>query len=251
MTTTATTPASDRSLHPRLRLLAFVVCLPALYGAWLLIGADDVTEAMLWLLLPALAAGIALSPRFYPLRLTDADTDFMNAAWKRTFADAGYLTLGYAVILFASAIASQTVDADLTVFPVGVLIAVMAGGTVLLGVIGSFLTLMPLLTLGRLAAHRLRGERGDVEQALGATLLLSVAVFATSLVLATSIDTGGSPRSEAWTAIVVLVTGLESQEARIVSQPLAWVARGALAGIVASAVPLAVMARRRKRAARA
>ena len=225
------------------------MCLPALYGAWLLIGADDVTEAMLWLLLPASAAGIALSPRFYPLRLTDADTDFMNAAWKRTFADAGLITLGYVVILFASAIGSQATDPDLSVFPVGVFIAIMAGGTVLLGVVGSFLTLMPLLTLGRMVVRRIGGERGDAEQALGATLLLSVAVFATSLVLATSIDTGGSPRSEAWTAIFVLVTGIQSDDARIVSEPLAWVARAGLASIIASAIPLAVMARRRKRAA--
>ena len=227
------------------------MCLPALYGAWLLIDADDFTEAMLWLLLPAAAAGLVLSARFYPLRITDADTVFMNAAWKRTFADAGFITLAYVVMLFASAIGSQTVDPDLTVFPVAIFIAIMAGGTVLLGVVGSFITVMPLLTLGRMGVRRIGGERIDAEQAVGATLLLSVAVFATALVLATNIETGGSPRSEAWTAIFVLVTGLESEDARIVSQPLAWVARLALAGIVASAVPLAVMARRKKRAAQA
>jgi len=239
-----TAPTPSRSLRPRLRLLAFAVCLPAIFGAWLLVDADDFTTAMLWLLLPAAAAGLALSPRFYPLRLTDADAAFMNAAWKRTFADTALIALAYVVVLFASAVATQFVDADLTTFPVALLIAAMAGAAVLLGVIGSFLTLMPLLTLLRALA----GHGRDTETVAGATLLLSVSVFATSLVLATSIDTGGSPRGEAWTAIFVLVTGLESEDARIVSQPLAWVARVALAGIVASAVPLAVASRRRKQA---
>lgn len=239
-----TAPSPKQSVRPRLRLLAFALCLPAVYGAWLLVDPDDFSSAMVWLLIPAAAAGLALSSRFYPLRLTDADTAFMNAAWKRTFADAALIALAYLVILFASAIATQFVDADLTAFPVALLVAAMAGSAVLLGVIGSFLTLMPLLTLIRALA----GHGRDVETIAGATLLLSVAVFATSLVLATNIDTGGSPRGEAWTAIFVLVTGLESEDARIVSQPLAWVARVALACLVASAVPLVVAGRRRKRA---
>lgn len=238
-----TAPTPSQSLRPRLRLLAFAVCLPAIYGAWLLVDADDFTAAMLWLLIPAVAAGLTLSARFYPLRLTDADTAFMNAAWKRTFADAALIALAYLAILFASAVATQFVDADLTAFPIALLIATMAGAAVLLGVIGSFLTLMPLLTLLRALA----GHGRNTETIAGATLLLSVSVFATSLVLATSIDTGGSPRGEAWTAIFVLVTGLESEDARIVSQPLAWVARVALVGIVASTMPLVMTARRRKR----
>jgi hypothetical protein len=229
------------------RALALLACLPAVVGAWLLVDADDIGPAMAWLLLPAVAAGVILSQRFYPLRLTSRDTERMNALWKRTFADVGWIALGYLVVLFASAIATQVVDPDVTVFAVNPFIAFLAGAAALLGVVGGFITVLPVVTLVVTLARLVAGKTPDAGQTAAATLLLSVAVFATSLVLATAIDTGGSPRGEAWTAIFVLVTGIESEEARIVSQPLAWVARVALAAIVGSIVWLAAIARREKR----
>ena len=232
----------------RLRIVAFAVAAPAVVGAWILADeSGDVDAAMAWLLIPALAAGLVLSRRFYPLRITDADSSHMNRAWKLTFADVGLIAVGYLVILMISAVVLQFVSPDGSAFFVAAFVALLAGGAALLGVLGSFLTIMPAITLAG-ALGRIVGRRAvDVEQAAGATLLLSVAVFATSLVLATSIETSGSSRTEAWVAIFVLLTGIQSDEARITSEPLAWVARLALALIVASVVWLAVLAQRRKR----
>lgn len=230
-----------------MRALAFIACLPAVVGAWLLVDADDFTTAMAWLLIPAVAAGLILSQRFYPLRLSTEQNERMTAAWKRTFADAGLIALGYLVILFGSAVATQFVDSDLSAFPVNALIALLAGAAALLGVVGGFLTVLPIVMLVRSLARLVTGRPADAAETAGAVLLLSVAVFATAIVLATTVDTGGSPRSEAWTAIFVLVTGIQSDDARIVSEPLAWVARGALAVIVGSIIWLSLIARREKR----
>ena len=224
----------------RLRLIAFVVCLPALVGAWLLVDADDIGVAMAWLLIPAAAAGLVVSLRLWGVRLGDSPR--MNAAWKRIFADCALIALGYLVILFASSVATQFVDADGSVFGVGVFIAFLAWGAVLLAVVASFLTLLPLATLLALLLRR----SVDAEEALAAALRLALGVFATAIVLATSVDTGQSPRGEAWTAIFVLITGIQSHDARIVSEPLAWIARVALAVLVGCGIALVVRARRRR-----
>ena len=79
--TRMTARSPNQSARPRLRLLAFALCLPAIYGAWLLVDPDDFTSAMAWLLIPAAAAGLALSSRFYPLRLTDAELARIDAAF--------------------------------------------------------------------------------------------------------------------------------------------------------------------------
>jgi len=229
----------------RLRLIAFAVCLPAAIGAWLLVDGDfDVAMAVL--LLPALAAGVVLSSRFYPLQLSSSQTERMNAAWKRTMADIGWISVAYLVVLMLSAVATQVVDPDASAFPVNALIAVLAGAAALLGVLGGFITILPIVTLARSGGRLVTRRPVDAEETAAAVLLLSVGVFATSLVLATNIDTGGSPRGEAWTAIFVLITGLQSDDARIVSEPLAWVARAALLAIVASIVVLARASARRK-----
>jgi hypothetical protein len=238
-------------MRQRLRLLAFVVASPAIVGAWILAGdTDDIDPAMAWLLIPALAAGLVLSARFYPLRITDADTERMNREWKRSFADIGILSLANLVILMVSAVAHQFVDSDGSAFAVAALVSLLAGGAALLGVLGSFLTVLPAITLAGSLRRMVARRPVDAEPAAGATLLLSVAIFATSLVLATSVETSGSSRSEAWVAIFVLLTGIQSDDARITSEPLAWVARVFLGLIVASIVWLSLLSRKRKRLAR-
>jgi len=217
----------------RLRIWAYAAAVPSIVGVVILLG-DNFDLGMLWLLLPPVASGLMLSQRFYPLQLSGTKaTERMNGLWKRTIIDIGWLSGAYLVLLFAWAIAVQFIDTDGSVFGLAPLLALFAGGAALLGVLAGFLTVLPIVTLVQQAHHALRREPVDREAIAGALLLLSAIVFVVALVAATSIE-GGSSRSRGWSAIFVLLTGLQSEDARITSEALAWTARIALIVLVAS-----------------
>lgn len=230
----------------RLRNWAYATATLSIIGVVILAIGDDFTIGMLWLLTPALLAGLVLSPRFYPLELVGAAaTARMNAAWKRTFIDIGWLAGGYLVVLLGWAVAVQFIEPDGSAFGLAPLLAVFCGGAALLGTLVGMLTVLPIITL--VEQSRLATRRGAVNlgAVAGAILLLSVITFAISVVAATSIE-GGSGRSRGLLALLVVVTGVETDDAQITSQPMAWVARVSLLGIILSGIALYRLSRRRR-----
>jgi len=230
-----------------LRPFAFLAATPSLIGVFILLG-DDFNVGMLWLLGPALVAGLVLSPRFYPLELVGKKaTDRMNAAWKRTFKDLGWLSLGYLVVLFVWAIVVQFVDTDASAFGLAPLLALFAGGAALLGTLVGMLVVLPIITLVQQTRIALGPNAADRAAIAGAVLLLSVVVFVGTLVGATSIEDGHSSRGRAWAAIFVLLTGVQTEDARVTSEPLAWIARVSLVILIASGFALYRISRGRRK----
>lgn len=230
-----------------LRPIAFAAAVPALVGVFH-IAVGDVDTGMLWLLVPALASGLALSIRFHPLRLTgDGATRRMNATWKRTVIDIGWIALGYLVALLIGAVVTQVVDPDVSAFAIAPLLAFIAATTALLGVLASFIVILPLALLVGQLRSRIRGEKVDLTVAAIALLLLSVTAFAVSVTFATDIE-GTSSRGKVLPAVLLMLTGIETENAQIASQPLLWVARLSIALVVACTVVLYREDRRRKAA---
>jgi len=228
-----------------IRPIAFAATVPALVGVFLM-AVGDVDTGILWLLVPALASGLVLSVRFHPLRLTgDAATRRMNAAWKRTAIDIGWIGLGYLVTLLIGAVVTQFIDSDVSALAVAPLLAFLAATTVLLGALASFLILLPLALLVTAVRSRLRGEKTDAMAAAIALLLLAIVAFAVSITLATEIE-GTSSRGAVLPALLLILTGVETETAHIASHPLAWVARVTIVLIVVAIVFVSRESRRRK-----
>ena len=223
----------------RLRSWAYLTAVPSVVGVVILAIGDEFNLGMLWLLTPAFLAGLVLSPRFYPLELIGAKaTARMNALWKRTFIDLAWLSLGYLVILIGWAVAVQFIEPDGSAFGLAPLLALFCGGAALLGTLTGMVVVLPVIALVEQSRAARRGEPANRPVVAGAVLLLSGIIFVVTLVAASSIESSGSSRGRGLTAVFVVLTGLQTDEDRITSEPLAWVARIAFIVLVASGIAL-------------
>lgn len=112
------------------------------------------------------------------------------------------------------------------------------------GVMVGLLVLMPFGLLAQVGSQALSGRKVALGVAGVALLLLEVVAFAVLTGFAIEDPVGG--RGRAWVGIFVVLTGRSIDEAHVVSEPLAWVAR-AVALLIALTVLFVVVQQRRTR----
>lgn len=215
---------------------------------------DRYFEAGIWPLLTWFAlAGVALGIRMLPTgpeadRVGEVGFDATVAPRVRpTLVDLG-IVLGVSVV--GGYLALLAFGRPATDWPMPLFMVLLLTIAVLIGLLVGMIVVVPIAMLGRALVRVLTGRPVAAASVVIATLLLTVVAFATVTGFAIDAPAGGTSRGRAWEGILVVLTGLSAGGAVVVSQPLAWIARGLAVLIVVQVVALVRASARRRRATR-
>lgn len=224
--------------HRRVRQAVLLVASVSLVGLWISLVGDDIDVGAAWLIGPCLLAGLLTSAR---VRLVgphaSGGPDVPRVHRQRSVAGDLALVavgvLGAGLVLTFVAVARGEDDA--TIWFVALALALLGGGSAILGVLVGLLVVVPVITLvGLLARHRRSATTGaDVLLCL---LLPTITAFAT--LTATAVDSEGPSRSFVVRSLPALLAGADTEGTTVTSHPLFWAARAVLAMLVVELVLL-------------
>jgi hypothetical protein len=190
---------------------------------------DDFSLAMFWLLGAGALAGIASASRASLVDSPDSTSKFTAMFRDLGIVLAAEVVVFYIVVIVGFAVGA-THDATLWYMPLlYLLLGVMGMG---FGVIAGLVIVIPIGILAKAVNDRAHGRTVDPFIVILALVFLAVATFAIVGVLAIHDTDTLQYRGRYYYDIFIVLTNAPSDTVTIVSQPLAWTARGVFIALV-------------------